>query len=184
MIDLHAELWRATQMARDPRVEPGFAALGFTLRLQWGFGRVAFFGPEREFYEPADDGPSMAFIVPVVEGGDTIDLAAICGHTEHVGTRHGLGHGLGLDAIAKARMRGCDLLLVERPLTWLRRPVEPPQDWITNPIAIEAAYLFNLRHARVALEDVAEITCNTAGLCDRVRSLLPPSQRQRVAVRG
>lgn len=183
MIDLHSELLRAIRVVRDPRVEPDFAHLGFTPRVQWGFARVAFYGLDHEFYEPAEDGPSMAFIVPIVEGGETIDLAAIDGVTQHVATRQGLGHALGLDAIEKARFRCCDLLLVDRPLVWLKNPVEYPDDWPRDPITIEAVYLFNLREARVILEGL-DITCNTIELHDRVRSLLPPSQRQRVAVRG
>src|SRR5262249_50051482 len=134
MIDLHAELWRAMQMARDPRVQADFAGIGFTRRVPWGFARVEYFGLDREFYEPQPDGQALAFIVPVVEGGDTIDLAAIDGMTEHVGTRQGLGHGLGLDAVEKARFGCCDLGLHRGPLDWLRDPVD-------------TVYLFDLRYA-------------------------------------
>jgi hypothetical protein len=167
MIDLHAELWRAMQLARDSRVEPGLAGLCFTHRLQWGFARVAFYGLERELYEPTDDGPSIAFIVPVVEDGDTIDLAAIDGNSEHVGTRLGLGRGLGLDTIEKARFGCCDLGLVRRPLDWLRDP-------------LDTVYLFDLRDAVTAFDGVKEITCSTVDFADRVRHLFPPSQRSRI----
>lgn len=167
MIDLHAEAWRAMRLARHPPIAAGFAAHEFTNRVSWGFARVEYFGHKRRFYVPRPDGPAMAFIVPVVEGGELIDLAAIDGHSQHVGTRQGLGHGLGIDAIEKARFGCCDLGLMRRPLDWLRDPVD-------------TLYLFDLREVVVALDGVAEITCNTVDFADLVRQLFPPSQRSRI----
>jgi hypothetical protein len=106
----------------------------------------------------------------VVEDGDTLDLVAIDPHSEHVGTRLGLGHGLGLDAIAKARSGGCVPLLVDRPLAWLRHPVD-------------SVYLFNLATLDRALDGVAAFACTSIELSERVMALLPPSGRGRVKVR-
>lgn len=168
-VDLNAELARAVRFARalPPPVLLGFAELGYRRHLvQWGFARVDYYGHERRLYEPQDDGRVMAFVVPVVEVDELVDLAAIDPDTQHVGTRMGFGRGLGLQAIDKARM-GYHVGLMERPLDWLRDPVD-------------TAYLFDLAEVRVAFDKVAEFTCATMALTDRVRSLLPPSDRKRV----
>jgi hypothetical protein len=170
MVDIHAELWRAVRFARalPPPVILGFAKQGFTRRIQWGFARVEFYGFERQLYEPAPDGRVMAFIVPVVEGGDTIDLCAIDPASQHVGTRLGVGRGLGLQAVEKARF-GAELKLMGRPLDWLRDPVD-------------SCYLFDLATLPVALDGVRVIACASLELSDRVAALLPPSQRNRAQV--
>jgi hypothetical protein len=169
-VDLHAEMWRAQRFARalPPPVILGFAEQGFTRRIQWGFARVSFYGFNRYLYEPALDGDVMAFIVPVVEGGDTIDLCAIDPDSQHVGTRMGFGRGLGLQAVEKARFGG-ELKLMGRPLDWLRDPVG-------------SCYLFDLATVPIALDGVAVIACASLELSDRVAALLPPSQRNRAQV--
>jgi hypothetical protein len=196
-VDLDAELLVAMSRARDPRIEPDFAAQGFTRALQWGVAHVEFYGLDRELYEPVENGRSMSFIVPVVEDGDLIDLAAIDGHTQHLATRHGFGRALGADAISKAAGNSCALVLVERPLTWLRQQelavrevrrfltavhrVKNDPSLDTSPPR-EFAYLFNLADARTRLAEVEPIFCESEPLSDRVIAILPPSHRQRVLV--
>jgi hypothetical protein len=169
-VDLHAELWRAIRFveALPPPLALGFVEQGFTRRVQWGFARVSYFGRDGRFYEPHADGRVMAFIVPVVEGGDTVDLCAIDPASQHVGTRLGYGRGLGLPAIERARY-GYDLKLMARPLDWLRDP-------------INSAYLFDLSTVEVALDGVKVIACATLELSDRVAAYLPPTQRDRAQV--
>jgi hypothetical protein len=165
---LHAELWRAMQFARHELVAPQLVDMRLSRHVQWGIARVEYYGPEGRRYEPRADGPAMALIVPVVEFGDTIDLCAIELPSQRWATRLGLGHGLGIDAVEKARFRCCDLELVDRPLKWIRRP-------------IDSVYLFDLGEVAVALDGVPQITCELA-LAERVQALLPPSQRERVVV--
>lgn len=161
-VDLDMELMRALRFARDPKVSPAFT---FSVAMQWGLARVGYYGLERALYEPQDDGPALAFIVPVVEGGELIDLAAIDGMTEHVGQRFGHGRGLGLDA-ARYGARGVDL--VETPLEWLRAP--------------KNVYLFRLSDVAVAFDKRQQIVVDTFALAERIQALLPPSQRARVVV--
>ena len=170
MVDIHAELWRAIRFAKalPPPVILGFAEQGFTRRVQWGFARISFYGFERRLYEPQVDGDVMAFIVPVVEGGDTVDLCAIDPYSQHAGTRLGIGRGLGLQAVDKARF-GDTLKLMARPLDWLRDPVG-------------SVYLFDLATIEVELQMVNGIVCQDIELAQRVAALLPPSQRDRVLV--
>jgi hypothetical protein len=167
-VNLHAEMWRAIQLARHPPIAVAFAEQGFTRLVQWGFQRVSYFGPEGRSYEPQQDGNVMAFIVPVVEGGETIDLCAIDPRSQHVGTRLGLGRGLGLQAVDKARF-GYPLKLMARPLDWLRDPVG-------------SCYLFDLGELRTALDGVQEIVCTDLEFAERAQSLLPPSESERVVV--
>jgi hypothetical protein len=169
-VDIHAELWRAIRFAKSlpPPLQLAFAEQGFSRRIDWGFARVAFYGRERRQYEPHPDGRVLAFIVPVVEAGDTVDLCAIDPDTQHVGTRLGYGRGLGLQAIDRARF-GTDLKLMGRPLDWLRDPVD-------------SAYLFDLSTVEVALDGVEVIACADLELSDRVAAYLPPSQRNRAQV--
>lgn len=163
-VDLHAELWRAMQFARHELVAPQLVDMRLSRHVQWGIARVEYYGPEGRRYEPRADGPAMSVIVPIVEGGDTIDLCAIELPSQRWATRLGLGHGLGFDAVEKARFGCCDLELVDRPLAWLRRPVD-------------TAYLFDLREAPIALDGVAAITCSTIELTERVQAFFPPSRR-------
>lgn len=169
-VDLAAEMWRAVRFAQalPPLIRQGFAECGFTRRVQWGLARVDYYGQERRLYEPQEDGRAMAFIVPVVEGDETIDLCAIDAATEHIGTRLGYGGALGMPAVAKARM-GFDLKLMGRPLDWLRDPVD-------------SAYLFDLSTVAVTLDGVKVIACASLELSDRVAALLPPSERHRAQV--
>lgn len=162
--NLDAELVRALRFARAPAVALMFAGAGLSGRVQWGIARVEFYGVERCLYEPRLDGKALAFIAPVVEGGELIDLAAIDGLSQHVGQRCGRGHGLGLDALAKARFRCGDVHLVERPLDWLRNPVD-------------RVYLFKLSEIAAVLADVPQITCATLEFAERVQAMLPPSRR-------
>jgi len=67
-VDLEAEFWRAISAARSPKG---------ARRVQWGVVRVEYYGIERELYEPQEDGPSLTIILPVVEGGELVDLAAV-----------------------------------------------------------------------------------------------------------
>lgn len=168
-LDLDAELLHAMQLAHHDIVTPLFAGSGLTRRVQWGVARVDYFGLDRRYYEPQRDGPAMAFIVPVVEGGDLIDLAAVDGTSQHVGTRLGNGRGLGLDAVAKARMGCADLHLVERPLDWLRHPVD-------------RFYLFRLSDVAVTLYGVAQVTCRTVDFAERVQAMLPSSRHAAVVL--
>lgn len=158
------------QFARHPRVAALFAERGldFPRRVQWGLARVEFFGPARSLYEPCEDGKSLSFVLPIVESAELIDLAAVDGMTEHVGTRHDISRALGIDAVADARC-GDELRLVDRPLAWLCDPVG-------------AVYLFDLDAAPIALDGVAEITCCSIELAERLQALLPPKQRSRVVL--
>lgn len=186
MTELEREFERAIRFAKQPRPGAMLATLGLSNAVQWGAAMVSWWGDERRHYEPYEDGKSWALIAPVVEGGELIDLAAIELPNQHIGTRLGLGHGLGFDAIERARCgvsevagaleehqqlfeRG-DLLLVERPLSWLRAPVD-------------AVYLFNLSSLLSALDGVPQFDCDNVELWERVNALLPPSQRQRARVR-
>jgi hypothetical protein len=168
LVDLHAELWRAMRFARHPRVEAMLDGIFNYTLMQWGLARVEYYGAARELYEPCRDGPSLSFVVPVVEGGDTVDLAAIDGMSQHVGTRLGYGRALGLDAVEAARW-GDELLLHARPFDWLRAP-------------LDAAYLFDLSEATVKLDGVRTIICLKRTFAERVAALLPPSQRAAVVV--
>jgi hypothetical protein len=176
MTDLEREFVRAIAFAKAAEKKLG-ASFEFTAHVQWGFARIEWWGVERSLYEPYDDGSALAVIAPVVEGGDLFDHAAIDPFSQHVGLRLGVGHGLGLDAVEKARCRLCDLHLVERPLSWLRFP------WATNvetQLPIEAVYLMKLSEADMALDRVHQITCASADFALRVQSLLPPSKRSSV----
>jgi hypothetical protein len=86
-----------------------------------------------------------------------------------VGTRLGLGRGLGMEEIAKASFGMFDLRLADRPLDWLRDP-------------IECGYLFRLSEVPIALDGVDKIICDTIEFGDRLASFLPPSQRSRIDV--
>jgi len=169
-VDLHAEFWRAIRFAKalPPPVVLGLTEQGFTRRVQWGLARVSFYGEHGRQYEPAPDGRAMAFIVPVVEGGDTVDLCAIDMITQHVGTRLGLGRALGQPAVDEARF-GSPLKLMARPLDWLRDP-------------IGSVYLFNFATLPIALDGVSEIVCASIELAERAQALLPPSESDRVVV--
>lgn len=163
-ISIEAEFWRAIRF----KVATGLDYSPLSNRVQWGVGRIAFYGPRNEFYELQPDGRCMAFIAPVVEGGELIDLCAIDSRNDHVGQRLGLGHGLGFDTIEKARM-GYELKLYSTAMAWLRDPVD-------------SLYLFNLDTAQAALDGVHVIACEDLALADRVAALLPPSQRDRAQV--
>jgi hypothetical protein len=160
--DLEAEFWRAIRFAKASGI-----AFPLSNRVQWGCARVEFYG--NKLYEPRPDGAVMAFIAPVVEGGDLIDLCAIDSFNNRCAQRAGYGKGLGLDVIEKARQRCCELRLVETPMAWLRWPVD-------------SVYLFDLASVAVTLDGVPVIACETLELSDRVAALLPPSQRQRAMV--
>ena len=169
-VDIHAELWRAICFveALPPPLALAFAEQGITRRVQWGFARVSYYGLDRRLYEPDREGRVLAFIVPVVEDGDTVDLCAIDPNTQHIGTRLGYGRGLGLQAVEHARF-GETLKLMARPLDWLRDPVG-------------SVYLFDLATVMVALQGVSGIVCQDVELGQRVAALLPPSDRDRVLV--
>jgi hypothetical protein len=160
---LEAEFMESIWRAKHKRLEPWLGSLALSNRVQWGFTRVTYWGRERAFYEPQPDGTSFAIIAPIVESGELVDLAAIRLPGQHIGRRVGVGRGLGLDAVEKARCRCCDLGLVASPLDWLRDPVDN-------------AYLFDLSDAAVALDGVGEITCASIELADRVRAFMPPSR--------
>jgi hypothetical protein len=175
-IDIEGEFWRAIRFAK---------ATGFDFplsnRVQWGCASVSFYGAERELYEPDPAGRCMAFIAPVVEGGELLDLCAIDARTDHCATRMGLGHGLGLDAIEKARMRCCDLHLLTSAMAWLRYPLASN---VAAQARAEPVYLFNLSEISRALDEVPKFTCDSIELMERVVALLPPSQRERVQFDG
>jgi hypothetical protein len=161
-IDLHRELLHAMQRARDPnkprRVRQMLDVVGDSPRLItcWGVATIEAFGPGRAFYQPAEDG-RWALIVGVVEAADLIDLCAIDLETQHVGTRLGLGKALGLDEIDRCRWEGSELQLVDKPLAWLRQPVE-------------SAYLIDWTVAAFTLADVHLIWCNSVAFAERIQS--------------
>jgi len=162
IVDLEAEFGRAIRLAKASGV-----AFPLSNRVQWGCARVEFYG--HKLYEPKPDGTWMAFIAPVVEGGELIDLCAIDSFNNRSAQRFGYGKGLGLDVVEKARMRCCELRLVETPMEWLRWPVD-------------SVYLFDLSTVAIMLDGVPVIACETLALSDRVAALLPPSERQRAMV--
>src|SRR5215204_3046292 len=118
LANLEREFERAIRTAKQLGTD-----LGFAPRVQWGLAFVDWWGEDRAFYEPNDDAPTAAVIVPVVEQRDLIDLAAVDLRTQHVARRLGDGHGFGLDALETARFGCCDLHLTGRPLDWLRFPL-------------------------------------------------------------
>lgn len=168
MPSLHAEMWHAMRFARAPELKPKLASLQLSPRMQYGLAWVDYYGLQRELYEPVIGSSYAALVVPIVEQGDTIDLAAIHLPTEHIGLRVGYGQGLGMDAVERARY-GFDLKLYDRPLAWARDPAN-------------SCYLFNLSSLRVQLDGVATIACANLALADRVAALLPWSERKRAQV--
>ena len=154
-IDLHAELRCAMRFARHPEVASMLAGLRLSQRIQWGLSRIEYLEGSRAYYVPRSDGAAFALIVPVVEFGDTIDLAAIALPSQRVASRLGIGTALGLDNIDAARWNGTDLKLVGSPLAWLREPVG-------------AAFIVNWSIAGFTLADVSSISCNSLGLAARV----------------
>jgi hypothetical protein len=167
-IDLHRELLHAAmQRARDPDkprcMRPMLNVLAVSTKLMscWGISTIETFGPGRAFYQPAEDG-RWALIVGVVEAGDLIDLCAIDLETQHVGTRLGLGKALGLDEIDRCRWEGRELQLVDKPLAWLRQPVD-------------SAYLIDWTVAASTLADVDPVCCSSVAFAERVqRAFLRP----------
>jgi hypothetical protein len=161
-IDLHRELQQAMHRARDSakphRVRPMLDVLCVSPKLItcWGVATIETFGPGRAFYQPAEDG-RWALIVGVVEAGDLIDLCAIDLETQHVGTRLGLGKALGLAEIDRCRWEGPELQLVDKPLAWLRQPVD-------------SAYLIDWTVAAFTLADVHQIWCNSVAFAERIQS--------------
>jgi hypothetical protein len=159
-IDLHRELLHAMQRARDPdkprRVRQMLDVVGVSPKLIscWGVATIETFGLGRAFYQSAEDG-RWALIVGVVEAGDLIDLCAIDLGTQHVSTRLGLGKALGLDEIDRCRWDGRDLQLVDKPLAWLRQPVD-------------SAYLIDWTVAAFTFADVASINCSSVAFAERV----------------
>jgi hypothetical protein len=162
---IEAELWTAIQRARHPRVAQLLAGLGISAKLKtaWGLGRVEFFGPERAYYQPAEDG-AVALVVVVVEFGDLVDLCAIELPSQHVATRLGLGKALGLDDIDRARWDGGRLNLVDKPLDWLREPEGAACiiDW-----SVADFTLADLEPTRV------EVWCSSLALAERVEQVRP-----------
>lgn len=165
--NIEAEFMRAIRL-RDAMGDKAKIEWPFSRRVQWGVAPVAFYGDgERRWEHQA--GGVMAFVLPVVEGGELIDLCAVDGRNNHWATRMGYGYGLGLDVVAKARMRCCELRLVGTALVWLMNPVD-------------AVYLFDLHAVQSALDGVDVIACDSLELSDRVAALLPPSERARAQV--
>jgi transposase InsO family protein len=200
MVDLHAELWGAMKLAElarsrlpDDRLVQSLPTKG----VPWGLGVVEYYGAERELYEPQPKG-RPAVIVPVIEDGDTIDLAAVDMFNGHLARRYGYSVALGADAIERARWGGCNLHLVPRPLDWVRRQ---PEAWanarrfmravhnrMQNPkdqtgdesLPDDFAYLFDIRRAPRLLDDVSKLIAVGEAFYDRVRALIPPSARDRL----
>ena len=150
---------------------------------QWRIGRVEFFGRDRAYYQPCEDGPAFAVIVPVVEFGDTVDLAAIDLETQHIATRWGLGKALGLDAIDDVRWNGGTLTLLDKPLDWLREPEAAACliDW-----SIAAFTLANLDHPTTKLADnPIEVRCSSLALAERIaRAFARPLPAPQLHVRA
>jgi hypothetical protein len=164
MIDLEAEFWRAIRFAKATGI-----AFPFSNRVQWGCARVEFYA--NRLYEPDPAGKWLAFIAPVVEGGELIDLCAYHSVNNRTAQRFGYGKGLGLDVVEKARMRCADLRLVSTAADWLRMPVD-------------AVYLFDIAKVAVMLDGVPSFTCDSIELAERVSAFLPPSDRSRVQLNG
>jgi hypothetical protein len=156
-IDLHAELWRAMRFARHPELGSMLARLRLPRRIQWGLSRIEYLEGSRAYYVPRSDGVAFALIVPVVEFGDTIDLAAIALPSQRVASRLGIGKALGLDAIDAARWNGTDLQLVDSPLAWLGDPDD-------------RAFIVDWKIAAFTLADVSSVSCNSLGLATRVEA--------------
>jgi hypothetical protein len=170
-VDLEAEFWRSIERARLASVAPMLARLELSRHMQWGLAKVAWWGDERRYWEPAPDG-RFAIVAPVVEDCELVDLCAIELPGQHTGLRLGLARlawGLGLDAVEKARFGCCDLGLLERPL-----------DWLTDPV--DTCWLADLRHVAIVLDGVEEFSVKGHSFAQRVRSLLAPSARDRVLV--
>jgi hypothetical protein len=166
MIDLDGELLRAVRFRQTA------AHRVSALPKPWvgyGLALVSFYGLERRCYEPDPHGAVMAFVAPVVEGGELIDLVAIDARTDHAGFRLDLAHGLGLDVVERARQRCCELRLVATATAWL---VDPR----------DAVWLRDLAKLSPALDGVEVIACESIELAQRAAALLPPSQRDRVQV--
>lgn len=142
------------QFARHPLVAPQLVEFDWSPRVQWGIARVEFF---ESGYAPRVDGPAMALIVPVVQYGDTIDLCAIELPGHSVATRLGIGVALGLDVIERARWDGRTLNLTDKPLRWLRSPVD-------------CACILDWRLAAYRLTGVGHVICDTLELVDLVEA--------------
>lgn len=150
---------------------------------QCRIGRVEFFGPDRAYYQLRKDGPAFAVIVPIVEFGDTVDLAAIDLETQHVATRLGLDKALGLDNIDHARWNGGTLTLVDKPLDWLREPEA-------------AAFVLDWKMATFTLADLdrpvttladqpIEVRCSSLALAERIaRAFSRPLPAPQLQVRA
>jgi hypothetical protein len=171
--------------------------------LHWGFAVVEYYGLDRELYEPQPKG-EPAVIVPVIEDGDTVDLAAISLVNQHVGRRMGFSRGLGMDAIERARWGGCQLHLVPRPLTWVRRQetaraqavrfiravhhrMQHPKDQTGDEsLPDDFTYLFDIHKAVAILDGVApeRITVDGEAFYDHVYRLFPPSVRDQLKCRA
>jgi hypothetical protein len=148
----------------------------------WRIGRVEFFGPDRAWYQPCEDGQG-AVVIPVIEFGKEIDLAAIDLATQHVATRLGVGKALGLDNIDSVRWNGGTLTLVERPLDWLREPAAAACiiDWK------QAAFtLADLDRPTTTLADrPIEVRCSSLALAERIeRALARPLPAPELRVRA
>jgi hypothetical protein len=203
-VDLHGELWSAMTVAQKAIGALTHDKLIQSLPrsgIQWGLGVVEYYGADREFYEPQPVG-RPAVIVPVVEDGDTIDLAAIDMVNQHVGRRLCHGRALGADAIEKARWGVCHLHLVRRPLDWLRgqpRAMKETLAWMRRvdhlrrhphdalgdeekSLPIEYVWLFDSRKTVAALDHVKRFTVDGFEFGERVRALFPPSERERVRI--
>jgi len=154
MAYLDAELWRAMSRANDSRVWDMLAFLALPRTIQWGIGRIELFN-NRRFYQPAPDGRVFALIVPMVENGDTIDLAAIMLPERHAATRLGIGAALGLDVIDLARWHQRTLHLVNDPLRWLRAPAS-------------CAFIVDWTRAPFLLDGIGKVLCNSIELGERI----------------
>ena len=133
------------------------ARLRLPRRIQWGLSRIEYLEGSRAYYVPRSDGVAFALIVPVVEFGDTIDLAAIALPSQRVASRLGIGKALGLDAIDAARWNGTDLQLVDSPLAWMRD-------------LDDRAFIVDWKIAAFTLADVSSVSCNSLGLATRVEA--------------
>lgn len=179
LADLDAEFWRAIRFAKEASAED--PRLDWPIhRVQFGFARVDFYG--EGLYEPHDGGRTMAVVAPVVEDGELIDLCAIDPHSDRFGQRFDLGHGLGIDSLSTARMRCCDLLLVDRAMMWLYTPLTSS---ITTRAPVEPIFLFRLNKLRRIFKDTNRkapfrFTCSSIPLAQRVAAMLPPSERSRI----
>jgi hypothetical protein len=149
------ELLHASKVAREPRLEGVIGALGLAHEGSlWGFDFVAF---TESAYRPLLGGDG-ALIVPVFDDGLIVDLVACRVADRHIATRHGAARALGEDWIDLAALNRSRLVLFSDPLRWLMA-------------GRRGAVVLDWHQARVLLDGVDRITCDSPALASRVHAV-------------